>query len=261
MNKKINYRVSKALNRFRHELDEIIESMVSIVFYKYENDILQQNATKLGIKYNKNDEIFQYLNSHKGNNYFYNLLYVNLVSVLEMYFFDIIFENTKNDIYKIEKFVQPTKKVLTDEHDIIEKANNKITRFIFHRIDNVNEEFIKLFDINIIELTNYDDIKKIILVRHKLVHQAGRIGEKKIKVTEIGLINSINKISSWIENIDYYLRNKTPKKRFRNYWYQYEKMMNRFQDSEIYKLYKDDKIYSLYNTNYNNTKYRKHIYI
>jgi hypothetical protein len=91
-----------------------------------------------------------------------------------------------------------------------------------------------VYGADILSLMKGKEIFRLIAIRHKIVHHSARVDGKKIMIRETGILEAMNSISRWVENIEFYLSKKKERKSFPNYARRYFKQGD-IRKSEIYK--------------------------
>ncbi|MBL7149215.1 MAG: hypothetical protein ISS80_03995 [Candidatus Cloacimonetes bacterium] len=250
--KEKKYKPSKSLIIFRVDLDEIFNTINTLFFYRYISGALKKNKKKIGLTITEDNSIFESVKKFEKQNYSFNFLYINLVAILEAYLQDRIAEELIINKEKINKLIleYDIHKKLTPQDIIngpITLADEILNGVVFHKLETVNILYKIVFGFDALSLMRGKKIWNVIKVRHKIVHRAGRIGHRKIFVRETGLLDAMTTISAWVENIDFYYRNKKERKHFPNFLSRHGKKINELFKSNIFKegeLIVNDEIFS-----------------
>ena len=154
---------------------------------------------------------------------------------MEVYLKDRLIEELKKDSMNIEKFIKnyqfshkiTVEDVIAGPVNLVKTALNNI---VFHNIKKIDALYQVVFDISILKLCEYKSLDYILQIRHKLIHNNGIVGTKKIRITPISFVMKCEEISNFIEAIDYFIRYGKKRKKFPRL---YNKNTEKFE-----KLYK-----------------------
>ena len=197
---------SKAIRQFRENIESLLSVDFTIGSYKAFVEIVKNTKEDQELK-----EVLDKIIQADDKEVIYNLLYVNLVTILEVYLKDRVLEELNNNPNKIETFLNEYKfdrkmtieDVLAGPKVLIETFLNNI---VFHNIKKVDSIYQAIFLFNIIQFCDYKRLDFIIKSRHEIVHNGGHVNNKKIRVTPVGFVYSCLEISHFVEGIDYYCR-------------------------------------------------------
>lgn len=197
---------SKAINQFRENIENLLYVDFTIGTYKGFVEILKNTKEEPELK-----EVLDKIIQADDKEVIYNLLYVNLVTILEVYLKDRVLEKLENNPIKIETFLKEYKfdrKMTVEDVLLGPKAvvENFLNNMVFHNINRVDTIYKAIFGFNIIQFCDYKRLDFIIKSRHEIVHNGGYINNKKIRVTPTGFGYSCKEISNFVEGIDYYCR-------------------------------------------------------
>ncbi|WP_254153667.1 hypothetical protein [Chryseosolibacter indicus] len=162
-----------------------------------------------------------------------------MIALLESYLQDRLIEELENNVEKVNELIRKYSidRKITPE-DVIRGphviANEIIEGTIFHKLPVVNSLYKIVYGVDILSLMKEKEIFLLIKIRHKIVHHSGRVRGKKIVIGEIGILEAMNSISRWIENIEFFLHKKKERKSFPNYVRRYINQAD-FKKSRIYK--------------------------
>ncbi|WP_196887308.1 hypothetical protein [Aureivirga sp. CE67] len=213
---------SKAIELLNSDLKDIYDTLISISLYAYVSSSLFNTPNK---KLSEEEiKVYNHLKKNEKRNTIYNSFMINLISIMESYLKNMLIEIILDDKSKSEKFVRKYKfeRHLTS-NDVVNGSEfltiSVLNDVIYHNLPKVNSlyKIITGIDILNIEGAEIKKIFKIIKLRHKMVHQANRINDRKIFLKELTLLHFITVISDWLLNIDCLILNGNLRKRTTNY--------------------------------------------
>jgi hypothetical protein len=253
---------SNSIKTFHEDLLEIFNSVLTLNLYRYITATLKNKKEDLGVNSKADLKLFDFIEAFEAYNYIYNSLYINLVAILETYLQDRLYEELKSDSSKIHKLVlnYNLERKFTAK-DIIEGPNpiaqEILDGIIYHNLPAVNILYKVIFNIEILSLMKNKRIFEIIKIRHKIVHRSGRIDEKKIFIRSFTLLEDMTAIAAWVENMDFYILNKTEKKSFPNYGSRHSREFNKYMKTEICKISQQDVLDKILEQVYDDKHYKK----
>ncbi len=230
---------SKSYGNFKKDLEGILSSIITLDFYKYASEALFVKRKNIKLDTEWDEKIFERIHSFEKLNHVYNSLFISLIAILETYLQDRLIEELKHNDEKINHLITKysIERKLTVE-DVIKGprhiAIEIIQGTIFHKLPTVNTLYKIVFGADILSLLKEKKIFQLIEVRHKIVHHSSRVGDKTIIIREIGVLNAMNLISRWLENIEFYLNNKKERRSFPNYVNRYSNEIGKLWKSKIY---------------------------
>lgn len=228
---------SKSILIFRSNMEELLGNLIALKHYEILSLQCKRNLNS-GLLKDK-QKLLEPITSFEKENYLKNSLFVHLISSLEVYLQDRLIEELEKSDQLLHKFILEYKfqRKLTGE-DLIKGpqkvAIELIDSIVFHNLKLVNSLYKIVLGFDIIKLMKHDLIWTAIKIRHKIVHRAGLIDDKKIFVAFDGLFKTINAISKWVENIDYFYRTEKIKNNSPNYYKRYLTHMEKL--GEEYEL-------------------------
>ncbi len=232
---------NQSITNFRDDLQDIFDSVVSLYLYKYLNASVFKKRENLLATTKSDLRIFELTQKFETHNYIYNSLYISVVALLETYLQDKLTTELEKDEKKVEKLIlefnltrKLTAKDILNGPKVI--AQEILTQVIFHNLAKVNALYKIVFSADILHLNKNKRLFDIIKVRHKIVHRAGRIQEKKIFVSQLTLLKDMTLISAWVENIEHFINQSTEKKGFVDYYKRFNIITTKLSKSNIHKL-------------------------
>ncbi|HMJ67370.1 MAG TPA: hypothetical protein VK508_00665 [Cyclobacteriaceae bacterium] len=229
----------KSYENFKNDLENIFSTIVSLQHYSLVGEVLFFNKDKLKLTTEEDVKVFKDIHAFEHVNYINNSLFIALIALLESYLQDRLIEELESNEGKVQQLIRKysiDRKLTPD--DVIKGprslANEIIEGTIFHNLPVVNALYKNVFNTDILGLMKDKEIFLLIKIRHKIVHHSGRVAEKRIKIREMGILEAMNSISRWIENIEFYLSNKKERKTFPNYVRRYFKDAG-YKNSKIYE--------------------------
>lgn len=230
-------KASLSLLKFREDFNEIFNNVIALRHFEILYFI--QSTSKVSSNEYKTEKsfLFEPLKKFEERNFMNNHFFAYLISAMEVYFQDRIVEEINNHPEKLNKLIKEYKwsRKFTPEDVIngpVALANELMGTIVFHKLNLVNTLFKIVLNIDILKILNDKRVWESIKIRHQIVHHTGKIGKEKIYITTSGLINTMNSISKWVENIDYFYRTKKTKKNSTNFFNKYYK-----NEEQLRKLY------------------------
>ena len=139
-----------------------------------------------------------------------NLLYVNLVTCLEVYLADALANNVLSKIKFREAFIRTYKpftkekitisKIIDTYSNIDSLIKTRLREILYHDIEKVSNIYKSVFGFSFPPI---GDICKIVYTRHDLVHRNGKDKDgNEILLTKTEFNDAFNKICSFVETIN-----------------------------------------------------------
>lgn len=227
---------SESLARFRDNINDLMD--INFAIYQY--DALAR-IVKNTVKVSKEiGEILDELAKSRRKELPYKLFFVYLVTALEVYLKDRIEEEFEKNPESIRRFLRgfrPRKKISVDDVYVGPKAYalSLLESVSFHNLKRVDALYKTVFGFDIIPLGDYRYLDFIIRVRHDIIHRGGRVKGKTIRVLPGGFTFRCQKVSNFVEGIDYYCRFGKKRKRFPRLYMRYDKEWDRLLEWEEYR--------------------------
>jgi len=231
---------SKSLLNFRRELEGVLNTILASSRYEYTFIFLKEKKKELNVPDEIFDEFITPLEKFEGRNFTYNYLFISVITILETYLKDRLIE-------ELNTFPEKRKKLLKDYkierklgvEDVLAGVdplvNEILGKVVFHKFSKVNILYDIVFDeIKILEFIP-KNLWQYVKIRHDLVHRSGNRGDKKILVSEWRLIDVMSDVSQWVENIDYFYRKGTLKKRHISFISKYGKSSKNYPHYEFFR--------------------------
>lgn len=228
--------LSESLARFRDNINDLVD--VDFAIYQY--DALAR-IVKNTVKVNKEiGEILDELGRSERKELPYKLFFVYLVTALEVYLKDRIeeeFEKNSESVVRFLRGFRPRKKISIDDVYAGPKAYalSLLDSVSFHNLKQVDALYKIVFGFDIIPLGDYKNLAFIVRVRHDIIHRGGRVKGKTIRVLPGGFVFWCQKVSNFVEAIDYYCRFGKKRKRFPRLYMRYDKEWDRLLEWEEYR--------------------------
>lgn len=230
---------SKSLLNFRRELEDILNTILASTRYEYTFIFLKEKKKELDVPDKIFDEFIAPLEKFEGRNFTYNYLFISVITILETYLKDRLIE-------ELNTFPEKKKKLLKDYkierklgvEDVLAGidplVNEILSKIVFHKFPKVNILYEITFEIKILDFIPRN-LWQYVKIRHDLVHRSGNRGDKKILVSEWRLIDVMSDVSQWVENIDYFYRKGTLKKRHISFISKYGKSSKNYPHYEFFR--------------------------
>ena len=230
---------SKSLEITLSDFQEVFDTTFSFSLYEYVTSSLFNNPLhELNSEENK---IYSHLKKFENKNALFNYLTVNLISIVETYLQNVLIEIIEKDEQKSIEFINQyrfekavtTQNVIDGPKKLVLDVLNDV---IYHRLSKVNTLFKIIGDIDILSINGIDceKIFQIIRIRHKLVHQSGRVRGKKLYISELTFLGFMTLFSNWILNIDSIIFNREPRKRTTDYRTKFYKQMSKSIENPVF---------------------------
>lgn len=225
---------SESIRRFRDNIDNLLYADFAIGQYKILTTIVKNTIDDKSI-----NEILDEIIKAEDKELIYNLYYVNLVTMLEVYLKDRMLEELTKNPDTVEKFLKEYKSdrkitiedVLAGPNDFLYDLLNDI---VFHNIKKVDTIYKIIFGFNIIQFSDFKKLDFIVRVRHEIVHRGGNINGKKIRVTPIGFQMACQEITRFVEGIDYYYRFHKKRSKFPRIYLKHSKKWEKLFEWDDY---------------------------
>lgn len=139
--------------------------------------------------------------------YSLKLFYANLVTVMESYLSAIFIETVSADSDLMKKLTK-NNKYKNQNVNLYTALTNDMRRFViglikqivFHNLSNIRPLFRDVLDI---EITNEQEILRLIEKRHHIIHRNGfDKNNNPVQITEEDIETTINFLANYIERID-----------------------------------------------------------
>lgn len=148
----------------------------------------------------------------------YNLLHVNLITAMEVYLKDKIFDEIKLKPKIIEVFLRKysfNKKI--DVEDLLlgpySFAERVLDEVVFHNLKKVDKIYRILFGINIAKFVDFKKLNSYIKIRHHIIHNNSMLNNGKITINPACITHTCNFLIHFIESIDYFIKHNRKRKR------------------------------------------------
>ncbi len=209
-----NSQPSEAIKQFRENIDNLLYADFIMGQYKAFTAIVKDTISDKNV-----NEILDEIIRADDKDLIYNLFFVNLVTILEVYLKDRIVEELNKYPDKVNKFLKEYKSdrkitiedVLAGPSSLTDDLLNNI---VFHNIRKTDAIYKIVLGFSITQFGDYKHLDFIINVRHKIVHHGGTINGKKIRVTPVRFIWACQEVTRYVEGIDYYCRYKKMRNKF-----------------------------------------------
>jgi len=229
---------SKSFKKFKTDMDDLYISILSITLYSFFTGYVYTQRDKLEFKGDVDKQLFEDFFTFQKQTLVFNNLLVSLVSSLETYLQDRLIEEIESNESSITRFFTEVEipKKLTKQ-DVLNGplfvVRELLTNTVYHNLKKANAYYKCMFGLDILNLMKNDSVWKIINKRHDIAHRSGRIEDKRIRVTQVGICQAMTSICNWVENIDFYLLNGREKKSFSNYMYRFGKKVEEVMRSSV----------------------------
>jgi hypothetical protein len=205
---------SIALKRFQSNMENLLYANFTIEQYKKFTAIVKDKVNNDAIK-----KILKEIIQSKDKELIYNLIYGNIITIMEVYLKDRIIEEFRNKPTVIEIFLKgyTLERKLSVEDVLngpIALAESIINETIFHNIKKVDAIYKIIFGFGILQFSDYKKLDFIVQIRHKILHQCGIVNDRQIRITPLGFIFACETVNRFVEGIDYYYRYRRIRKRY-----------------------------------------------
>ena len=231
---------SKSIKVLNEDFKDIYDSILSLSIYQYSNSAFFNN---INISPNLTDfekEIFQQIRKFENHNYLYNSLYISIFATLETYLNNRLSEELEKNNHKCEQLILKynmhrhyTSKDIINGPKIV--AKEILDSIIYHNLPKVNSLFKIVFELDILNILETKRLFQIIKIRHKIVHQSGRINEVKIFVREYAILKDMTLINKWLQNIDSLTTTGKPKNTNTDFFMKFLKTISKYAASPIFE--------------------------
>ncbi len=158
---------------------------------------------------------------------------------MELYLKERLLEQLKADENLVIRFLESyevqrkltVSDVVSGPHQLVNEILNGI---IYHNVEKVNKIYEIVFGFSILDFVDVKMLKMDIKLRHIIAHSAGKARDKELVIQD-GFLFCMNRISNFIESIDYYIENGTQKKRFSNYWARHDRAFAPIRELESFE--------------------------
>jgi hypothetical protein len=173
---------SEAVKQFRKNFDNLLYADFTMGHYKAFAAMAKNTINDKGI-----NEILDEIIKAEDKELIYNLFFVNLVTILEVYLKDRVLEELNKNPSKIEKFLKEYKfdrKITVEDVLIGPKAltDDLLNDIVFHNIKKVDTIYKIVVGLSVTQFCDYENLDFIVTAGHKIVHRGGDIGGKNIRV-------------------------------------------------------------------------------
>ena len=143
--------------------------------------------------------------------YFFRLLYVNVITVLETYLSDAFISTVMNNPDLMRRFIETTPEfksekvpladVFKAQEEAEEKARTYLTDVVWHHLKRVKPMYLDTLDIEFPE--DLGTIFRAIRIRHDIVHRNGKTKEgAEIQITQVHIEELIDSVREFVQAID-----------------------------------------------------------
>lgn len=231
---------SKSISILNEDFKEIYTSILSLGIYTLSNAAFFKNASIMEELTDSDKEIFQNVRNFENNNYLFNSLYISVVAVLETYLKNRLIEELEKYPLKCEQLILKynigrhyTAKDILDGPKKV--AREILDSIIFHNLPKVNTIYKIIFSIDILAILQEKRVFEIIKIRHKIVHQSGRINDMKIFVREYALLSDMTILNKWLQDIDGLSVAGAKRNTNVNFLHKYLKTVSKYYDTPIFQ--------------------------
>ncbi|TET90494.1 MAG: hypothetical protein E3J35_06400 [Methanomassiliicoccales archaeon] len=185
-------------------------------------------------------EILDVIIKAKDKELTYNMFFVYLVTVLEVYLKDRIVEEMDKDPSVIEKFLKgyAIDRKITPE-DLLQGPRAFVLSIIdntsFHNLKKVEAIYNIVFGFKILRFGKYKILNWAVQTRHSIVHRGAALAKKEPSLNVNYVIWTCQEISNFIEGVDFYIRYRRKRKRFPNLILRHAKVWDVLMEWEEYK--------------------------
>lgn len=207
---------------FRNNLDQTVAAAFSISSYQTVICMMDEHTKHVEKKYAK---IFrrhlEKLRKLPERKVIFNSLFAHLVTILELYLRDRVGSELINNRKSLEMFCQkyrfegkitPEDVLMGPERFVIDKLLGNV---MFHNLAKVGEIYRIVFGFHLSKFEEYKDIEKMVRWRHKIVHGSVIKDGKKLGVDANHVWYFAQKLSDFVEDIDFYILHGRKRKRHR----------------------------------------------
>ena len=225
----------KSIKTFRKNVNSIFGSFINRRLFEFLKEfcIIQEEK----FDFEEISKILRQFELIKSEDRTINYLFISIISSMELYLKERLLEQIEQDKSFIEKFLNKydiQRKLTVD--DVMkgpeQLAKELLDNIIYHNIEKVHKVYQIFFDFSILEFVEVKSLKSDIKLRHLIVHSAGKARDKELVIQD-GFIFTLNRISKFIESIDFYIEHETKKTRFSNYLLKYDRILKPVYKSEL----------------------------
>lgn len=211
---------SLAFKTFNENINSIFNSYVNFQLLKHLKDFSTTHVE--GLKSGDLEAILKAFDKIKGSDRTINHLFIGIIASMELYLKERIFEEFRSNRQGMINFLKDYQldQKLGIQHviDGPEKLTEDILNsLIYHNIEKVSRVYKITYGFNILEFVNVKALKTDIKLRHNIVHSASKTRERELVINS-GFLFTLDRVSRFIESIDYYIEHKKHRQRFTSYW-------------------------------------------
>jgi len=210
------YISTEAIRNFRNSLKELLLAHDSIGKYRTFVFLVKD---KVKIKNRKISQSLEEILSKESEGFLANLIFVNLVTIMEVYLKECLFEALRRDPKLVRRFLEKYKmerRISVD--DLYVGANafafSLLNDIVFHNLKKVDALYKIVFNFSILELGDYKNLEKCVKIRHNIVHENSQVDGKKMEFKYSGILGAAKVILNFVEGIDYFIRHRKKRKKF-----------------------------------------------
>jgi hypothetical protein len=238
--------LKSSITEYRRDLKEYLTAYTGLQRSDAFINILATKIDKEILKELKLDSLLNDVVRKYPDVYIDNLFLVNLVTILEEFLknrlveeFEINQKAVTNFLlkYNVDKKLTTTDTINGPKKFAIELLN----KVLFHNLAKVARIYLMSLDIDIIKLCDFKTLNLVVKLRHIIVHDGGKLKGEKLKLNHNHLLNYINEVNKFVENIDFFINNGRPKQRHRDIHLEIarqNKSLIHYQDAIDYRVEK-----------------------